>query len=75
MPLTQYQSSFSPETLKLLQDVFEAAWAEAAGLLGDRIDEQAARDLIARRIAEAARDHGEQDPTRLKAYALEPFRA
>lgn len=38
----------------------------------DGLDEQTARNVIARRIMDSI-ERGERDPARLKAYALEGF--
>lgn len=71
MPFTQYKASFDPDTLQVLQTAFEMAWSEVAASPGVAVDQQAARNLIARRIVDAWRDHGERDPERLKKYAVE----
>lgn len=72
--LTDHRLSFNPDTLLALQAAFDMAWTEAAILPIVSTDEQGARDLIARRIIEAARDHHEIDPARLKACALAAFK-
>lgn len=71
MPFTQYKSSFDPETLQVLQSAFDMAWSEVAASPSVDIDEQSARNMIARRIVDAWRDQGERDPERLKRYAVE----
>ena len=73
MPFTPYQSNFDPATLQTLQEAFDRAWSEIAASPDVMTDEQSARDMIAKRIVVAWRDHGERDPERLKAYALEGF--
>jgi hypothetical protein len=70
MPLTPYKSSLDPEELGAAQAAFDMAWAEAS--LPDGLDEQTARNLIARRIMDDL-ESGERDPVRLKAYALRVF--
>jgi hypothetical protein len=70
---TDHRLSFNPETLLTLQEAFDMAWAEVATLPIIGADEQCARDLIAKRIIAAARDNGERDPERLKAYAVAGF--
>jgi hypothetical protein len=47
------------------------AWSDAS--LPDAIDEQTARNLIARRVIDAVKI-GERDLVRLKGYALQAFR-
>jgi hypothetical protein len=73
MPFRPYQSTFDPETLQVLQDAFDEALAEVLASPNGSVDEQQARDLIAKRIVEAARDQGERDPQRLKQHALKGF--
>jgi hypothetical protein len=46
------------------------AWPDAS--LPANVDEQTARNLIARRIMDAV-ESGENDPDRLKSYALQVF--
>ena len=70
MPLTPYRSVFDPETLVVLQKAFDLAWEEAATLKKLSPDEKSARDLMAKAIVDAARDRGENNPFRLKCYAL-----
>lgn len=41
--------------------------------LPDAYDTDLARNLLARRIIEAAMENGQRDPERLKAYALQGF--
>lgn len=65
--------TFDPETLQALQEAFDQALAEACNSRDGRVDEQSVRDMLALRIVTAARDHGERDPDRLKAYALQGF--
>jgi hypothetical protein len=71
MPFTPYKSSLDPEALGTAQAAFDMAWADA--ILQDALDEQTARNLIARRIMDAI-ESGERDPVRLKAYALRVFK-
>ena len=73
MPFTPYKSSFDPETLQVLQEAFDMAMADVLASQAGSIDEQQARDVIAKRIVTAAQEIGERDPERLKAYALEGF--
>jgi hypothetical protein len=56
----------------MLDQILEEAWQElltGQGMRADLEDEQANRDLMARRLMEAAED-GERDPVRLKQHAL-----
>lgn len=71
MPFTSYNSSLDPEAMAAAQTAFDMTWAEIN--LPHDLDEQTARDMIARRIMDHAVDTGERDPERLKAYALEGF--
>lgn len=71
MPFAPYRASFDPETLQVLQTAFDMAWHEVGASPGVAVDQQAARNLIARRIVNAWRDQGERDPERLKRYAIE----
>ena len=73
MPFTPYQSDFDADTLQVLQSAFDRACLALLDLPDVHIDEQMARDLIARRIVAAAHEHGERDPDRLVRYALEAF--
>ena len=73
MPFTPYQSEFDADTLRVLHEAFDRACLALLDLPDVHIDEQMARDLIARRIVAAAHEHGERDPKRLKDYALEGF--
>jgi hypothetical protein len=73
MPFRSYKSSFDPETLQALQDAFNMALAEVLASPEGSVDEQQARDVIAKRIVAAAQESGEHDPERLKAYALVGF--
>ena len=70
MPFTPYKSSLDPEAFGTAQAAFDMAWAEAS--VPDALDEQTARNLIARRLIDAL-ESGERDPVRLKAYALRVF--
>jgi hypothetical protein len=73
MPFTPYKSSFDPETLQVLQEAFDMAMADVLASQAGSIDEQQARDVIAKRIVNAAQERGERDPNRLKVYALQGF--
>ena len=73
MPFTPYESEFDADTLRVLHDAFDMACLEILDLPEVHIDEQMARDLIARRIVAAAHEHRERDPDRLVRYALEAF--
>jgi hypothetical protein len=74
MPFTPYRSTFGPETLSALQEAFDMAFTEVLAAPDPDMDEQVTRDLIAQRIVEAAQEHGERDPVRLKDYALQGFK-
>ncbi|MEX2480208.1 MAG: hypothetical protein WD928_05040 [Gammaproteobacteria bacterium] len=71
MPFAPYQSSFNSDSLRILQEAFDQAWAEVAASPSVTLDEQAARNMIANRIVHAWRDQGERDPERLKQHAVE----
>jgi hypothetical protein len=68
MPFTPYKSSLDPEALGTAQAAFDMAWADA--ILQDALDEQTARNLIARRIMDAI-ESGERDPVRLKGLCAQ----
>jgi hypothetical protein len=72
MPFCQYRASFDPETLAVLQTVFDTAWAEllATGsvLVSDANRDQT-RTMLAKRIIAAA-ENGERDQATLKLAAL-----
>jgi hypothetical protein len=70
MPFSPYKSSLGPDTLDTAQAAFDMAWADAS--LPATVDQQTARNLIARRIMDAI-ESGEFDPDRLKVYALLVF--
>ena len=72
MPFTPYKSSLDPEALHAALEAFELAWAEIMAV-PDAYDTDLARNVLARRIIEAAMENGERDPERLKAYALKGF--
>ena len=72
MPFTPYRSNLDPETLMIAQEAFAKAWEEVLAVPGG-YDLDLARNLLAKRIMECALEHGERDPERLKAYALEGF--
>ena len=69
---TPYKSTLDPEGLDAALKAFELAWAEIA-TQPDGYDHEQARDLLARRIVEAALENDERDPERLKSYALKGF--
>ena len=71
MPFTPYKQSLDPETLHAAYEAFDLGWAEIQKM--DGYDLQVARDLLAKRIVQAALANGERDPERLKDYALEGF--
>jgi hypothetical protein len=71
MPITSYASVLDPETMRIAQKAYDLAWAEISQVNG--YDLQLAQNLLARRILEGIQKHGERDPERLKAYALERF--
>ena len=73
MPLTPYKSSLDPEALMAAQEAFARAWDEILAEPGD-YDQDAARNLLAKRIMECALEHGERDPDKLKACALDGFK-
>jgi hypothetical protein len=73
MPFTPYKSVIDPETLKALQEAFDQALAEVLASPDGSVDEQQARDVIAKRIVEVAQEQGERDPVRLKRHALQGF--
>ena len=73
MPFTAYKSSLDPEAMHAALEAFELAWAEIM-TVPDAYDTDLARNVLARRIMEAAMEKGERDPERLKAYALEGFK-
>ena len=68
-------SVFDPAALDALQEAFEDAWSEVLSDPIIRTNEQTVRDLIARRIMDAAVDQGIRDPVRIKAYALRVFKS
>jgi hypothetical protein len=70
MPFTPYKSNIDPDALSTAQAAFDMAWSDAS--LPANVDEQTARNLIARRIMDAV-ESGENDPDRLKSYALQVF--
>jgi hypothetical protein len=72
MPFTPYKSSLDPEALMVAQEAFARAWEEILAVPGN-YDQDLARNLLAKRIMECALEHGERDPDRLKAYALQGF--
>jgi hypothetical protein len=49
--------------------VFDAAWTDVQGMLGNPLDASEIRAAIARRIMDAANE-GERDPKMLKLIAL-----
>jgi hypothetical protein len=67
-----YKASLDPEAMNAALEAYELAWAEIMPP-PDAHDASVARDLLAKRIIEAAMENGERSPERLKAYALEGF--
>ncbi len=62
--------SYDAETLVMLTRVFDAAWSDAQGMVGNNpLDAVEMRSTLAMRILAAAND-GERDPVRLKLIAL-----
>lgn len=72
MPFTPHNTNLDPEALHAAYEAFDLAWPEIEAAGG--YDLQLARNVIAKLIVEAAIE-GERDPERLKAYALEGFKA
>ena len=72
MPFTPYKASLDPETMQAAMEAFELAWTEIMARPNSQ-DAPACRDLLAKRIIDAALEHDERDPERLKGYALEGF--
>jgi len=66
----EFFGAFQPEEVKLLADVFDAAW-RAVEASGARVegDEERLRDILAREIVRRARQ-GERDPASLRDAAL-----
>jgi len=60
------QHAFDPEITKLMGQAYDAAFGE----LGDRTPPALLKEIIAKRIIEAA-EQGERDPKRLCASALD----
>lgn len=69
---TPYKANLDPATMGAALEAFELAWAEIMAR-PDGYDVPMARDLLAKRIIEAALENGERDPERLKDYALDGF--
>ena len=72
MPFRDVQSAFDEPMLKVLQAAYAEAWdayARKATITVASGNEQEIRNLLAKRIIEAARV-GERDTERLKDYAL-----
>lgn len=67
MPFTPYKANLAPDALDDAQAAFDQAWTAIS--LPHDMDEQTARNLIARRIMDAI-ESGEREPERLTAYAL-----
>lgn len=65
-------TTYSPETLAILSQAFDAAWHELQAAAVVPIDAKLARDELATRILVAAA-RGERDPDKLKLYALVAF--
>jgi hypothetical protein len=63
-------TAYDPETLSVLNRVFDEAWMDIQALLGAApLDTTAMQTALAKRIMAAAND-GERDPARLKLIAL-----
>jgi hypothetical protein len=62
--------SLGPDALSTAQAAIDMAWSDAS--LPDKLDEQTARNLIARRIMDAV-ESNERDLVWLKGYALQVF--
>jgi hypothetical protein len=62
-------ATFDPETLALLTRVFNTAWHQEQAAGQSASDTKIARELLAARIMQAARD-GERDPQALLAAAM-----
>jgi hypothetical protein len=60
------QHAFDPEITKLMGEAYDAACVE----LGDRTPPALLKEVIAKRIIDAA-EKGERDPERLRARALD----
>jgi hypothetical protein len=70
MPFTTYKEALDPETMKAARAAFDLASSE----ISVQPVAGAARDLLAKRIIEAALQSDECDPKQLKAYALAGFK-
>jgi hypothetical protein len=73
MPFTPYKSSLDPDALMVAQEAFARAWEEIFAGPGG-YDQDQVRNLLAKRIMECALEHGECDPEKLKACALDGFK-
>jgi hypothetical protein len=63
-------ASYDRDTLRLLTNAFEEAWAATQKMLGARpLTATTVRAMLAKRIMVAA-DNGERDPVRLRLIAL-----
>lgn len=69
MPFTPYGGSLGPGDLDILQAAFDAAFKEASALPDLRLSQQEVRDLLAKRIVDAAMA-GERDPDQLRKLGL-----
>lgn len=69
MPFTPYRGSLGPGELDILQAAFDAAVKEASALPDLRLSQQEVRDLLARRIVDAAMA-GVRDPDQLRRLGL-----
>lgn len=73
--LTLFEECRDRETRAMLSRVFDSAWEQLRGLhvqTAQPRNEQAAREELAKRIAEA-HQNGERDPEALKLVALKAF--
>lgn len=70
-----FEQAHDRETRAMLSRVFDSAWEDLRGLhvqSAQPRNEQAAREELARRIAEV-HQNGERDPATLKLVALKAF--
>ena len=73
MAFSKYSLNLQPEALAVLQQAFDDACAKLQERPFEGMDEQLARDMIAKRIIEAAIERGERNPASLRRYALDAF--
>ena len=69
MPFSKEAAAFDPETLDVLTQAFNAAWARVRTPGQREADVKIVREMLAARILQAARE-GERDPAALLAAAL-----